>query len=120
MAQTSTPTTPGVPTVQMGLSRAHFQILSEEAKRMRLHRNQLLGHLLQRKLGLMQLERPSNSPTYDFQEEDLEAVERYAWSITPEEKQLLDRDCLAMGNIPYSSWVTFVLNEWIGRPRGLL
>ena len=40
--------------------------------------------------------------------------------MSPEDKALLDQDCLAMGNLAYGSWIVFALNSWIGRPNGLL
>lgn len=120
VAQANTPATPTFPTVQTGIPRAHLEILNEESKFLRLRRNQFLRMLLYRKLGRQPLERAADAPKYNFTQRELELMERYTWSISPEDKALLDRDCLQMGNLSYTAWIVFVLNDWIGRPRGLL
>jgi hypothetical protein len=120
IARASTPAGHGFKLVQTNIPRAHAHILEQEAKVYGLRRNQLLRMLLHRKRGLLPFERPVSAPTYKFTVKDLRESERYVWSITPEDKALLDQDCLAIGNLAYGSWIVFALNNWIGRPNGLL
>src|SRR5579884_2194704 len=121
IAQANTPAKPTLPTIQTWIPRAHLHILNEEAKFMGLHRSQLLRHLLYRKLGRQPLERSPEAPKYNkFTLKDLEQMERYTWSITPDDKALVDRDRMAMGNLNYTSWIVIILNHWIGKPDGLL
>jgi hypothetical protein len=120
IARATTPSKSGFKLVQTNIPRAHAQILEQEAKVFGLRRNQLLRMLLHRKRGLLPFARPATAPTYKFTVKDLRESERYVWSMSPEDKELLDRDCLAMGNLAYGSWIVFALNNWIGRPDGLL
>jgi hypothetical protein len=120
IAAAATPSEPGLKLVQTKIPRAHAQILEQEARVFGLRRNQFLRMLLHRKRGLLPFERPATAPTYKFTPKHLRESERYVWSMSPEDKALLDQDCLAMGNLAYGSWIVFALNSWIGRPNGLL
>jgi len=97
----------------MVLPVSHLEILSAEARFLKLRRGEFLQLLLTRKLGLVLLERPEGAPVYEFSDEELGTTRRFVWYLRMERKVLFDRDRLAMGNVRPRDWVILELNRWI-------
>src|SRR5262249_16842740 len=110
---------PGMQPTSVRLPLAYFRILEAEAARFSLRRGAFLTLILQKKVGLIPLERPKDAPVYTFTEAELTDANPCLWSLPPEMRKLPDRDCIHMGLQSNSAWITQVLNHWIGQPMGL-
>ncbi len=98
---------------------AYLAILEEEAKHVGVKRGAFLWLLLRRKRKELPLERPPSAPTYSFSDEQLKTSKLWMWYVTPEQKDAVDADRMQMGVGQVSTWVTQMLNQWIGKPGGL-
>ncbi len=105
----------------MRLPESHFEILQTEAKLLGQRKGQLLELLLKRRLGKIQISRPSEAPEkYAFPEEKFHATRLWAWYMVPEVKEMLDFDRLRLGRLDPLDWTVMALNEWIGGPAEIL
>jgi hypothetical protein len=107
------------PCYQVTIPSAHFEILSTEADLWGVGKGEFLTMLLRRKRGELAFERPQAAPRYRFSEKQLREMVRYAWYLPPRDVEKLEEDRVKLGNVTVSSWVTFVLNNWIGQPEGV-
>jgi hypothetical protein len=107
--------------ISLKLPIAYLHILGTEAKRVGLKRGHFLQLLLQRKRGEITLERAKDGgETYDdFTQDELITTKMWIWYVTPRLRKLIDEDRIQMGLTTIGSWITQMLNQWIGRPEGL-
>jgi hypothetical protein len=110
---------PGAGVVSVRLPIAYLKILDTEARHLGIKRGQFLTMLLRRKRGEIQLERAPDATKYSFTEKDLTERKLWIWYLSPEFRALVDDDLLRMGLGSIGSWVTQILNNWLGRPGGL-
>src|SRR5262249_45487327 len=59
-------------------------------------------------------------PAYEFSEKEIADVDRYGWYVPNRDIVKLDGDRMRMGNLTISQWASWTLNDWIGRPKGIL
>jgi hypothetical protein len=100
---------------QLTLPVFHLEILAAEADQWGVARGDFLTMLLRRKFGELPFERPRLSPVPRLSEDALTKTERYAWYLPERDVPKLRADCLRLGNITFSTWVLFALNDWVNR-----
>jgi hypothetical protein len=102
--------------IQVWLPEPHLEMLTKEAALFGVPRGNFLLMLLRKRRGLIPLDRPPSAPKYDFKASDFGAMDRYSWYLSPDDRKMLELDCLEMGNQGVGAWIVTVLNQYVGRP----
>jgi hypothetical protein len=101
--------------IQVWLPEPHLDMLTREAELFGVPRGNFLLMLLRKRRGLVPLERPQQAPQYDFKLKDFEKSARYSWYLSPEDRKMLEADCLEMGDLGVGAWIVTVLNQYVRR-----
>jgi hypothetical protein len=104
------------------LSKAHQRILDTEADFAGVRRSQFLENLLRIRGGSPGgFLRRDGAPTYEFRESDLvDPGETWSWYFTEDAGALLRDAMLRLGVRDAVSWVSWALNQWVGKPEGFV
>jgi len=120
-AKRPSPTARGFRSSRLILSKAHERILEKEAEFFGVRRSQLLENILRNRSGAGGFLRREGAPTYDFKESDLtEGADPWLWYFTEETGAHLRKEMLRLGVRDIASWVTWALNDWVGKPEGFV
>jgi len=105
--------------VALALPRFHLRVLESEGKFIGKRRSEVLEFLVQRKAGILDVNRSASAPKYEPDPKELATSERFIWHCPAEVKKRFDELRMAMGNIGAREWVIFAINEWIGLKAGI-
>jgi hypothetical protein len=116
------PSARGFKATRLTLSKAHQRILDTEADFAHVRRSQFLENLLRIRSGSPGgFLRRDGAPVYEFRETDLtDASETWAWYFTEDAAALLKEAMARLGVRDPVSWVSWALNQWVGRPDGFV